>query len=770
MIATVIRVLLYGEHEPDRRRVAALLRRAGDRFYAVSEAATAGDAAARLAGREHDVCLVVGPVVTRERLELLEEVRRQRWAAPIVVVGPESAAAWAARGGGAAEVLDPAALDAPTLARALRNATERAALAHALWESEQRFRLLADNAQEAIAQLDPDGVCRYLSPAAATLTGLPVERLLGRSCYEAVHPDDLAEVRDVHAALLRGEAPGAITFRLRDRRGGWRWVQVTPRAIRDPLTGEVREIQASARDVSAHRRSDEDVRLLGSAVQQSSEAIFITAAPAPGSGADPAIVFVNSAFERLTGWAAHEALGRPAFLLCGPETALPTREDLAARLRGGEVLTGEMLAYRKDGSTLSVEWHVAPIRNGAGRITHYLAIHRDITDRRRLEDQLRQSQKMEAVGRLAGGVAHDFNNLLTAIQGYTELLQTGLSELDPLQEDVAEIRAASARAAGLTRQLLAFSRKQMLQPRVLALNDIVGDMEKMLRRLIGEDVVLRTVLAADLGEVKADPSQLEQVLLNLAINARDAMPGGGRLLIETANVVLGPAYARAHQSVRPGHYVRLAVSDTGTGIPPELPARIFEPCFTTKELGQGTGLGLATVYGIVKQSGGYIYVYSEPGYGTTFKIYLPRHGTPLEPPAADVPASASAVPAPAPARETILLVEDEGAVLAYAAQVLEAEGYRVLRAGSTGEALRTAQEHGPGIPLLLTDVIMPGGTGPRLADRLRRQRPGLRVLYMSGYTENAMLGHDLADAGTAFLPKPFVPEDLVRRVREVLDA
>ena len=387
----------------------------------------------------------------------------------------------------------------------------------------------------------------------------------------------------------------------------------------------------------------------------------------------------------------------------------------------------------------------------------------DITQRTRLEEQFRQAQKLEAIGRLAGGVAHDFNNLLSVVIGYAGLGLQRLRPGDPLADDLREIEKAGQRATGLTRQLLAFGRRQLLQPRVIDLDQIVADLRSMLERLLREDIELRVRATPDLGRVLADPGQLEQVLMNLVVNARDAMPDGGRLTIETANVELDEAYAAAQLGARPGRHVMLAVSDTGVGMEPATRARIFEPFFTTKPVGEGTGLGLATVLGIVEQTGGRIVVYSEPGHGTTFKIYLPRTDR-----AADV-ASASPAAAPAGAGETILLVEDEDQLRAVACTVLRRHGYVVLEAANGGEAFLIAQDHDGPIDLLLTDVVMPRVSGRRLADQLAAQRPGLKVLFTSGYTDDAIVHHRVIAEGVAFLQKPFTPDALLHKVREVID-
>src|SRR3989442_1702908 len=399
-----------------------------------------------------------------------------------------------------------------------------------------------------------------------------------------------------------------------------------------------------------------------------------------------------------------------------------------------------------------------------GRLVRVWGTQRDVSEQRHLEEQFRQAQKMEAVGQLAGGIAHDFNNLLTAILGNTQLLLRDLPPGDAKRGDVEEIRKASERAASLTRQLLAYSRRQMLQPEVLDLNGVVAEMDRMLRRLIGEHIALVTVLAPELGRVRADPNQLEQVIVNLAVNARDAMPDGGKLTIETANVELDATYAQAHLGSVPGSYAMVAVTDTGVGMDATVRAHLFEPFFTTKEVGKGTGLGLATVYGIVKQSDGYISVYSEVGRGTSFKIYLPR---------IDTPAPIQASPAkdrPDRGTETILVVDDEPAVLSLSRRALDAQGYVVLTASDASDAMRVVERHGGTIHLLLTDVVMPGLSGRELADRLATRRPGIRVLYMSGYPGDAVVQPGPLPHGSAFLQKPFSPDGLARKVRDVLDA
>lgn len=411
-----------------------------------------------------------------------------------------------------------------------------------------------------------------------------------------------------------------------------------------------------------------------------------------------------------------------------------------------------------DGSKGWFELRVQPVDQGI------LILSLDIDRRKSVEAQLRHAQKMEAIARLAGGVAHDFNNLLSIVLSYSQMALDALLPPDPIREDVAEIRRAGERAAVLTRQLLAFSRRQVLEPRVVNLNEILHDMEKMTRRLVGEDVQTTVLLAPDLGRVRVDPGQIEQVVMNLVVNARDAMPEGGLLTIETKNVVLDEGYADQHLEIVPGPYVLLAVTDTGIGMDKATAEQIFEPFFTTKGKHEGTGLGLSTAFGIVKQSGGHIWVYSEPGEGTTFKVYLPVTDESKEEDGAGRP-----VDAPSRGKETVLLVEDDDQLRALARSILRRHGYHVLEAANAGEALLLCEQHSAKIHLLLSDVVLPRMSGVRLVERLKELRPDLRVLYMSGYAESAIVHHGVLEAGVDFLQKPLTPDQLLRKVRDVLD-
>ncbi|MBF8259480.1 MAG: hypothetical protein HW377_1854 [Actinobacteria bacterium] len=477
-------------------------------------------------------------------------------------------------------------------------------------------------------------------------------------------------------------------------------------------------------------------------------------------------VDANANAERLFGCSREELLASGPVRFYSPRQpdGLPLAESMEKMIRravAGESLLFERAIHSAEGKDLLCEVRLARLPSTDRSLLRASFI--DITERKILEEQLLQSQKIESVGRLAGGIAHDFNNLLTVITGYSELLLKQLGEKSPLGKEVEEIRRAGERAASLTHQLLAFSRRQVLQPKVLDLNEVVSHMEKMLRRLIGEDVEPRTVLGTGLWRVKADPGQVEQVIVNLVLNARDAMPGGGKLTIETENVFLDEEYSRGRLPVLPGHYVMLAISDTGVGMDEKTMSQVFEPFFTTKGLGKGTGLGLATVYGIVKQSGGHIWLYSEPGKGSTFKVYFPRTEN-LE----DVPDKSVPPVEGLHGEKTVLVVEDEESILNLACAVLRGYGYSVLPACDGEDALRVAGEHEGEISLLLTDVVMPRMGGRELYDRIRQRRSEIKVLYMSGYTDDAIVHQGVLDPGTAFLQKPYSPISLARKVKEIL--
>ncbi len=514
-----------------------------------------------------------------------------------------------------------------------------------------------------------------------------------------------------------------------------------------------------ARDLTGIRRAEAEMaqtaRLLQAVVEGTSDAVFV-------KDLTGKYLMFNAAASRLVGKPVEEVIGNDDFALFGAEEALTIMGNDRLVMESGEVQTVEEHLFAAGVQRI---YHAikAPYRDESGNVIGVVGVSRDISEHRKLEEQLRQSQKMEAVGRLAGGIAHDFNNLLTVIAGYSDMIisNPGVSQSD--LEAILVIQQAGERAAALTRQLLGFSRQTILQPRVLNLNDVILDTGNMLRRLIGEDLEFTTVLAPNLSLVKVDPSQLDQVLMNLAVNARDAMPRGGALTLETANVLLDGDYAAMHPDCKPGPHVMLTMTDTGCGMTREVLSRIFEPFFTTKAVGMGTGLGLAMVFGIVQQSGGFIHVYSEVGRGTTFRIYLPA----VDEPVPEI-AAGGALP-DLGGTETVLLVEDDAALCELALMSLKRYGYRVLSAYDGRNALQAAQEHTGPIHILLTDVVMPNMGGPELAQELRMRFPGIRVLFTSGYTDDAVVRHGLLEAHASFIQKPYTPQALGKKLREVLE-
>ena len=598
----------------------------------------------------------------------------------------------------------------------------------------------------------------------------PAARPMSVADYlDLIYPEDRDAVREAVRGAIETGAPFEVDHRIVRPDGSVRSLHGRGGLVSDSAGRPVRLIGAVL-DITARKQAEESLRQANDRLQ-----VIIQSSPLAILSLDAAGVvrLWNPAAERVFGWTAAEVTGQPLPNI--PEGSEKEFRELLRRVLQGESVTGvELVRRRKDGAAVTVNLFAAPLHEADGRITGILGLVEDVTGVKRLEQQFLQAQKMEAVGQLAGGVAHDFNNLLTVILGSTELLLEMLPSDHPGRDDAEETRKAALRAADLTRQLLAFSSQQVLAPRILSLNEVVANMDRMLQRSIGDDIELRTALAEHLGAVRADPGQLEQVIVNLAVNARDAMPRGGKLTIETANVALDQSYAQGHTVVVPGAYVMLAVSDTGVGMDAATQARVFEPFFTTKAKGKGTGLGLATAYGIVNQSGGYVWVYSEPGRGSTFKVYLPRVHAPLEQASPDPIVTASLR-----GSETILLVEDQKEVRSLIHKMLEARGYQVLVAASGPEAIRLgtrpdarrpAQQRGRIIDLLVTDVVMPGMTGRDVGLVLTAAHPKMRVLYVSGYTDESIAHHGMLEPGIAFLQKPFTAEALARKVREVLDA
>jgi two-component system cell cycle sensor histidine kinase/response regulator CckA len=648
----------------------------------------------------------------------------------------------------------------------MQDITERKRAEEVLRESEEKYRELINGMNDTAWVIDFEGNFIDVNNAAVEVLGYSREELLSMGPHDIDNTLDAEEIK----ALIKEMPTDKIqvfetTHTTKDGK-------VIPVEIKSSLVTYLgkRAILSIARDITERKRAEE-------AVRQSEERFRALYEDNPSMyfmvDAQGTVLSVNPFGAEQLGYTKDELEGQSVLNVFYEEDKAAVSEQLKTCLQHPrQVYHWQFRKVRKDGSLMWVEEFARAV-NGPDGVVYVLVVCQDITERKQLEaenEQLTarfyQAQKMEAIGRLAGGVAHDFNNLLTAIIGYSELLLDRLNPYDPRRSDVEEIKKAGDQAAALTRQLLAFSRKQVLQPQVLDLNATVSNMEKMLRRLIGEDIDLVTILAPDLGRVKADPGQVEQVLMNLAVNARDAMPQGGKLTIETMNAYLDENYARQHADVQPGPYVMLAVSDTGIGMDKETQSHLFEPFFTTKEVGKGTGLGLATIYGIVKQSDGHIWVYSELGQGTTFKIYLPRVEEAVE------PGQRISIPVESlRGSETILLAEDADVVRDLARLALLQSGYTVLEARTGEEALLICERHEGPIHLLLTDVVMPGGmSGRQLAERLATLRPGMKVLYMSGYTDNAIAHHGVLEPGMAFLQKPFTPASLAHKVRETLDA
>ncbi len=639
-----------------------------------------------------------------------------------------------------------------------RDVTERKRAEQQLKERTAYLNALLENSPLAIAVHDAEGRVQICNPAFERLFGCRAAEAVGRPLDSLVtRPAMTAEAGRLSARVSAGEFVHLCTRRAR-RDGSVVDVEVygVPLKLDGRLVGGFGIYQDITERLQAEEALREANHLLQTMIQTSPLAII--ALDKTGR-----VKLWNHAAEKIYGWSAEEALDRALPIV--PEGKQEEfRQLLESELEGRSKAGLPLQRQRQDGSLVDVRLWTAPLCDAGGEPWGVMGIMEDITEKLSLEEQLRQAQKMEAVGRLAGGVAHDFNNLLMVITGYAELLLDRLPEDSPLRRNAQEIYKAADRAATLTRQLLAFSRKQVLQPRVLNLNAVVGDMERMLRRLIPENIELTIRTDPGLGSVRADPGQMEQVILNLAVNARDAMPGGGKLILETANTELDRAYALMHSGVEPGPHVLLAVSDTGCGMDPETVAHIFEPFFTTKDKSKGTGLGLSTVYGVVKQSGGHVTVYSEVGRGSTFKIYLPRVDAPCE--AAGKQELLRESPS---GSETLLLVEDEDGVRELTEDFLRCQGYQVLAARNGAEALELAGAHPGPIHLVLTDVIMPGMSGRELADRLEADRPGIRVLFASGYTDAAVLEQNALKPGARFLQKPFQLHELAKKVREALE-
>ncbi|OQX17109.1 MAG: hypothetical protein BWK76_10700 [Desulfobulbaceae bacterium A2] len=623
-----------------------------------------------------------------------------------------------------------------------------------LQESENRYRRLFESARDGILILDAEtGKVVDVNPFLLQLLGYSYDEMCGQHIWEIGVFKDIAASKEAFYTLQKNEYIRYEDLPLETRHGKPIAVEFVSNVY---LVNQSKVIQCNIRDITARKQADAERKQLQAAIEQAGDVIVVT--DAQGN-----IQFINPAFVRTTGYSREEAIGQnPRFLKSGQQDDLFYR-TLWDTISSGRIWAGQMVNKRKDGNLYTEESTISPIRDASGRIINYVAVKRDITQHLRLTAQFHQAQKMEAVGLLAGGVAHDYNNMLSVILGYTELALGMVAPAEQLHADLEEIYKAAKRSTDITRQLLAFARKQTINPAVLDLNQIVQSMLKMLRRLIGEDIDLSWLPEAGLYPIKMDPTQIDQLLANLCINARDAIANVGTIIIETQNVVLDKTYCANNIELVPGKYALLTISDDGSGMDKETLNHLFEPFFTTKKMGQGTGLGLSTVYGIVKQNNGFINVYSEPGKGTTFKIYLPWHmGQTIENQRElilEVPVSQG---------ETVLVVEDEPSLLKMDERILEKLGYKVLAACTPNEALSFTKEPANEIHLLLTDVVMPEMNGRELAERLQPLCPGMKTLFMSGYTATVIAHRGVLDEGVNFIQKPFSTKDLAVKIRDAL--
>jgi len=670
--------------------------------------------------------------------------------------------------------------DQPAVQVVVRDITERKRALEALREREESYQRIVEISPDAIL-VHRDGVIDFVNNAGVEMIGAASKaELIGKSVFYRIPPAYRESMVARVGRLQQGEFPPPIEIKLTRFDGS----EIDCEVLSVPFgRGDHTAVQVIARDITRRKLAEQEQTRLQGERDQLLEQLQLQMEFMPFAflltDANFLTTYWNPAAERIFGFTKEEVLGTHSPRLIVPPESQAVVEEILKSTANGESLSSSFGDnVTKDGRRITCEWYTAPLKKADGTFVGMMSMAQDVTEQKQAaqalqeahereqakEVQLRQSQKMDAIGQLAGGVAHDFNNLLTVITGYSELSLRRMAADDPLRKNIEGITKAGVRAAGLTRQLLAFSRRQMLQAKVLDLNSVVREMDAMLQRLIGEDMDLVTLLQPSLGQIKADPGQLEQVLLNLVVNARDAMPDGGKITIETSQTYLDEPYAREHVAVQPGRYVVLTVSDSGIGMDAETQKRIFDPFFTTKEVGKGTGLGLSTVYGIVKQSEGSIWVYSELGTGTTFKVYLPRVDEVGE--SKEFAGDSRSVPG---GSETILLVEDEDLLRSLAVQILEEFGYAVITAANGEEGLRICKEFEGRIDLVISDVVMPRMSGRELAEHIAVLRPETRVLFMSGYTDDAIVRHGILEEDMAFIQKPFLPEALARKARELLD-
>ena len=669
---------------------------------------------------------------------------------------------------GRGELAQEAVTGLSLLTGTVQDVTERKQVEATLRATEQQFRLWIDGVKDhAIFLLDGDGNIATWNTGAQRIYGYTAEEILGRHRSQFFTVADIAKgepQRELEEAIRRGQF---AEEGWRVRKGGslfWANGSITP--IYDDhqqLQGFVkiaRDLTERKRAEEAIRKAEESLRLKDRAIQAVSQGILIT----DPTLSDNPIIFASPGFEAMTGYSSTEIVGRNCRFLWGTDTDPATVRTIREAIQNGRECSVEILNYRKDGSKFWNALFMTPVRNDEGKLTNFVGVQADVTERRKLEQTISHSQKMETVGQLAGGIAHDFNNLLTVILGDCEFLERDATLTKENMELAKEIHRTADQAASLTRQLLAFSRKQILKPKVLDLNKVIVECGRMLGRLLGEDVALKTHLTSRLRPVRLDAGQFEQVLVNLAVNARDAMPHGGNLIIETANIELEGRMLASQPDLKPGPHVTVTVRDSGQGMSEGTLARLFEPFFTTKPLGKGTGLGLATVFGIIKQSGGQITVSSEVGVGSTFTLFFPQ----AQEASTEVPQSV-VKPRSAQGTETILVVEDDENVRKLTCRILRSHGYHVLEAGNGTEALEVIIRPATHIQLVLTDVVMPEMNGRQLAEQLAKNYPEVKVLFLSGYTDDTILRQGVSMHETAFIQKPFSQGALAQKVRELLD-
>jgi two-component system cell cycle sensor histidine kinase/response regulator CckA len=636
----------------------------------------------------------------------------------------------------------------------VRDITARRKVDEALRASEEKYRDLVENINEVIYALDSNGVITYMSPTLEAVSGYKPSEMIGRPFHEFVDKRDLPATLDNFRTVLTG-AYAPSEFRFRSAAGEIRWARSSGKPVfaDDRVVG----VHGVLSDITVRKIAEERVQFLGSIAEQAKDAFVVT-------DLDFNVTYMNRAAEGLFEYKLEELRGKDPIILNAEPNSREIQDEICKTIQSGGVWQGTVLNRRKDGSTFSCETRVAPLRDENGRIASYLGIQRDVTEKRQLQEQLLQAQKMEAVGTLAGGIAHDFNNMLTAIIGYSELLLAGCDKDSKLLPDIREIGSVARKAAELTRQLLSFSRRQIIKVSPIDLNANVKRLESMLRRLIGEDIELVIDAGRGLGAIKADAGQIEQVVMNLVLNARDAMPDGGRLTIKTDAVSLDAEACKLMPEAKPGRWVRLCVSDTGLGMDGENIRHIFEPFYTTKEAGRGTGLGLSAVYGIVKQHEGWIDVESEAGRGSTFRIYLPSLDVKAEQPVEDAVADSDI----RGSGERILLVEDEEGIRRLAVRALVSRGYRVVEAADAKEAYSIFDREKGGFDLIFCDMVLPDRSGLEVAEVLRSRRRGIPILLTSGYTDRRLHWPAIQKKGYAFLKKPYELVDLVRAVRDAV--